>query len=122
MFADTSQSKRARLLVPCRAALQRALLNETTHLLPRQVESFTPFTTDVANYDISTASLHKCLAWQTTMFSVSAGFPEPAPFTKAGTANEGQDYNIDIRSDRELERQPMLEAIPWEPHNAVLQL
>lgn len=50
------------------------------------------------------------------------GFPEPAPFTKAGTANEGQDYNIDIRSDRELERQPMLEAIPWEPHNAVLQL
>lgn len=56
------------------------------------------------------------------MLPVSAGFPEPAPFKKAGTANEGQDYNIDTRSDRELERQPMLEAIPWEPHNAVLQL
>ena len=39
------------------------------------------------------------------------GFPEPAASQTAG----GREHNVS-KTDQELERQPMLEAIPWEPH------
>lgn len=42
------------------------------------------------------------------------GFPEPAYSQTAGTS-QGHELNVN-KTDQELERQPMLEAIPWEPH------
>ncbi len=42
------------------------------------------------------------------------GFPEPAVSQAAGTSR-GRDDNVN-KIDQELERQPMLEAIPWETH------
>ncbi len=55
------------------------------------------------------------------MFGFLAGFPEPTISATSSTASQEHEYNVE-KTDQELERQPMLEAIPWEPHNARLGL
>lgn len=52
--------------------------------------------------------------WQELGLGVFAGFPEPALSQTASTSQDCE-YNVN-KTDQELERQPMLEAIPWEPH------
>ena len=45
------------------------------------------------------------------------GFPEPAPLQAGSTGISHQCKQTEGSSDRaELETQPMLEPIPWEPH------
>ena len=62
--------------------------------------------------------LHK--TWQNACSFYFAGFPEPPISKSASTAHQAANHRVE-KTEQEMERQPMLEAIPWEPHHADLQ-